>query len=788
MIYNYLKIALRRLRRDARYMVINVLGLGVALAFCILSFTNYRYAHSFDQWHSGSDKIFRVEVYKSSNHILHGTCPASLTPIATSHIPGIEAATRIDSRGLTIKRGENVFNQQVHFVDDNFLDFFQFPLVSGQAKLSDHSSLLITAEMAEKFFGDENPIGQQLLLYADAKIPNPLIITGVMKDCPKNSSIRFDFLTHLDNQMQADTAVVYDSWSWFVDAAFIRLKNPADVPAVEAALQTYTAPQNLASPNWMVERYRLEALPQMALNSRNIRWNNLGGGIPPAAIWGNITVALMLLLTACLNFANTTIAAGNRRLREMGVRKVMGGTQGQLMRQLLSEAFLICLAALGLGMTLVIPMAEWYNATWKHLELKISYADNFPLLLFLGTVVVGTTLMAGAYPAFYISAFNPSNIFRGSLRFGGASVFSRLMMGAQVAISLAALVVGFSFAKNAQMQRSADAGYDRESLIGVELPDVESYRAFRNAVVQLPAADKIAGTRHHVGFNYRRTEFDFSGKHDETLLLDAGKNYLSLVDIRRKSGVMLENLSDATGNTGVLVNETFVREFAGGQDIIGQTLRFDTITYQIAGVVQDFMIDSPFDPMSPVVVRLIPEEQYRYCVVKAKPENLNALYANLEKTWKKLFPYKPFTGFYQSEVVAEALEVSENIATTMFIFSITILLLTISGLFAIVSLNALKQFRALAIRRVLGASAGQISYQLNRNFLLVVIGSLIVGSLMGRIFALAMLNSIYKIHSGVPAFVLFISAVCLLIVMMATAGLKVWQIWKMNVPEALKAE
>lgn len=769
-------------------MVINVLGLGVALAFCILSFTNYRYAHSFDQWHSGNDHLFRVEAIKSSNHILHGVCPASLPPIAATQIPGIEAATRIDSRGLTIKRGENVFNQQVHFVDDNFLDLFDFAVVSGRQKLSDPNALLITEEMATKFFGDENPIGQQLLLYADTKNPKPLTVSGVMKNCPKNSSIHFDFLTHLGNQLQADTPVVYDSWSWFVDAAFIRLKNPADAATVEKALQSYVSPQNLARPNWMIERYQLEALPQMALNSRNIRWNNLAGGIPPAAIWGNLTVAIMLLLTACLNFANTTIAAGNRRLREMGVRKVMGGTQGQLMRQLLSEAFLICLVALILGMTLAYPMADWYNATWKHLELKITYAGNLPMLVFLGTVVLGTTLLAGAYPAFYISAFNPSSIFRGSLRFGGASVFSRLMMGAQVAISLAALILGFSFAKNAEVQRTADSGYDRESLIGAELPDVESYRAFRDAVAQLPAVEKVAGTLHHIGFNYHRTEFDFAGRHEETLLLEAGKDYLPLVDIHQKSGAGFDHLSDAAGNTEILVNETFVREFGGGQDIVGQTLRFDTVTYQVAGVVKDFMIDSPFDPMSPVIVRLVPEEQYRYCVVKARPENLNALYADLEKTWKKLFPFKPFTGFYQSEVVAEALEVSENIANTMFIFSITILLLTISGLFAIVSLNALKQFRALAIRRVLGATAGQISYQLNRNFILVVIGSLIAGSLMGRVFALAMLNGIYKIHSGVPVEVLLVSSVCLILVMATTAGLKVWQIWKMNVPEALKAE
>ncbi|MEO6037868.1 MAG: ABC transporter permease, partial [Saprospiraceae bacterium] len=380
MLNSYLKLALRNLRRNGCYLIINVLGLGVALAFCILSFTQARFATSFDRWHPAAERIFRVETFKTSNHLLHGTCPASLTEAAAREIPGVEAATRIDSRGLVVKSGENVFNQQVHFVDGNFLDLFQIPLVTGQARLADRGTLLISEDMAHKFFGNESALGKTLLFYADLETQRKtLTISGVFKNLPKNSSLQFQILTHLDNQLEGDQPVRYDSWKWFVDAGFLKLANSADAPAVEAALQQYIAPQNSANQNWQAERYRLDALPGMSMHARDIRWNNLSNGIPPAAIWGNITVALMLLLTACLNFANTTIAIGNRRLREMGMRKVMGGTQRQLMFQLLSEAGLICVAALALGMIIVKPMTEWYNATWKHLDLQVSYADNPPL-------------------------------------------------------------------------------------------------------------------------------------------------------------------------------------------------------------------------------------------------------------------------------------------------------------------------------------------------------------------------------------------------------------------------
>jgi len=248
-------------------------------------------------------------------------------------------------------------------------------------------------------------------------------------------------------------------------------------------------------------------------------------------------------------------------------------------------------------------------------------------------------------------------------------------------------------------------------------------------------------------------------------------------------------VNETTGSeTEVLVNETFVREIGGNKSVVGEMLNFDTISYRIAGVVKDFMTDSPFDAMSPVVVRCAPERSFTYCILKTKPEDLSAVHADMEKTWKQLFPYKPFTGFYQSEVMAEALEVSENIATTMSAFAVIILLLTVSGLFAIVSLNALKQFRGLALRRVLGARAGNIAFHLNRNFLFVTLVATIIGCLLGRVFALAMMDSIYKIHAGVSVPVLVFSAFGVLAVLLATVGVKVWQVLRANLTEALKAE
>lgn len=770
-------------------MAINIAGLGIALAFCIFAFENYQFANSFDQWHPDKERVFRVESFKSSNHLVHGVCPATLPPQALAEIPGVEAATRIDSRGVVIKRGDNVFNHEVHFADENFLNIFRFELLSGQVRIADRNAVLINEEMAEKFFGKENPVGQSLMFYSESDQRKNLIISGVMKNSPKNSSIRFQFLTHLDNQLERDQPVRYDSWKWMVDAGFLKLKSGADVAAVEAALQRYVEPQNLANENWHAEKYRLQSLVGMAQNARNVRWNNIWESPHPASIWGNIVLAVMLLLTACLNFANTTLAIGNRRLREMGVRKTMGGTLNQIRLQLLGEAFIVCVAALLVGMTLVFPLVDGFNAMWKHLDIKITYLNNYPMLAFLlGTVVV-TTLLAGAYPAFYISRFSPSGIFRGTLKFGGASVFSRILMGLQIVMAVTTIVAGLSFARNARLQRNADIGYARDGIVGVETRDLAALQKFEDAMRSNPKVVEMAKTRHHAGFGFRRTEFKYQGETAETQWLEVGKNYLPVMGMKVLSGTDFSSVNETTGSeTEVLVNETFVKEIGSNQPVIGEMLNFDTVSYRIAGVVKDFMADSPFDAMAPAVIRCTPEKSLTYCIIKTRPEDMTAVFADMEKVWKELFPYLPYTGFYQNEVMANSLEVSENLFITMTAFSLISLLLTISGLFAIVSLNAHKQLRSLALRRVLGATAGNIAFHLNRNLLLVVVASIFLGCFGGRMLTLLLMNSIFKIHFGTPPAMMMFAFIIITATLLFTIALKVWQVLKINVMEALKTE
>ena len=641
MLSNYFKLTVRHLQRNGRYLLINVLGLGFALGFCILAYLNYQFANTYDHWHRDADRIVRAELVKANGEP-YGICPSALGPAAVGDLSGVEAQCRYDSRGTVVKRGDAVFNEPMHFADEDFFQFFDFEALAGSLDLRDRSKVVIDEETAKKYFGAENPVGQTLLFYADTDQKLPLTVGGVVKKIPLNSSLRFHFITNLDNQFDGPKHVDYVGWKWVVDAVFLKLKNPADAPTVLAGLQRYVAPANTARPDWTAGAFRLERLRDMALDSRPLRNNGLWNGVPPAAVWGNVTMALLLLLTAALNFANMTIAVCNRRLREMGVRKVMGGTRFQLMRQLLGESLFVVLLAAGLGMLLAYPITDWFNATWKFTDFQPNFSDPHLLAYIAGTVLF-TTVLAGSYPAFYISSFRPSSIFRGGVLFGGSNIFSSVMMGLQVTISIVAVVTGVSFARNAEFNRRADIGFDYQPILQAWLPNATDYQRFNDAVQDVPGVVGTAGSLHLPGFGFKTIDFKWQGEGQESILYEVGSDLPALMGMRLVQGTWAAPAVDTMPSSEVVVNQTFVRQIAGNKDVIGQEITFQKRTVRIAGVVSDFMTNNPFMPLSPAVLQPIPLRDWRRCIIKtASVAQQPQIMAALESKWKQLFPYTPF--------------------------------------------------------------------------------------------------------------------------------------------------
>ena len=790
MFKNYFKTAFRHLKRHKSYLLINVLGLALALALCIVAYVNWKFDRDFDKFHPQADKIFRVATVKSGSLQKYGVCPAPVAEAAKTDIAGVEDAIVMDSWNVTVNKGENTFAESILFTEPSFLKWFNFPLLSGQADLENPNTLLISNQMASKYFGEEDPIGQTLTLFAGEDRRKDLVVSGVLEDHPRNSSIYPNFITNLSNQVRGDGSLVRSTeWEQWREVVFLVLEKPENAPDVLAELNRYIPIHRQVMPDFASQEFFLEPLPTMAHHARELRRDALRSSLPPSAVWSNIVMAILLLLVASLNFTNTTISLAGRRLKEIGVRKVLGGTQKQLVQQLLSESFLVCILGLGLGLVFADYVLKVYNSMYTFLDLKMSLSENPALAGFLVGTVFLTTLLAGAYPAFYISSFNPKKIFRGSVKFGGSNLVSRILLGLQVAISLVALVAGLSFARNAHFQQTTDLGFERDGIQAVVTDDEATFRVLQNEALKNPKILASAGVRSHVGDSCPRVECSINAQKAEVEYMTVGERYLELMDMEIIQGRGFNYEMETDYQNAIVVNEKFVDDFLQNVDPIGQAVVFfDTLQCSIIGVIGNFMQDSFFDPLRPLVLNLKKADQYQYLAIKTGATDMMAVRSDLEQIWKSNFPLQPFEHFYQDDFLAMDMLVTNNIKWFMLIVAIITFLLTVTGLFALISLNIMKRMKEIAVRRVLGATMQNISFLLNKNYLWIITSGIVIGIASGAWFALLLLDSIYSIHAGVSSVIMTAAGLCAILAVMTTIGIKIWQIRQMNVADVLKRE
>jgi putative ABC transport system permease protein len=790
MYQNYLKLALRNLSKNRLYTLLNVLGLGVGITLMIWGYQTYRFCFSMDDFHADKEHLFRVVVNRDGNDELKGVCPLPVAKMAQRDFASITESVRWDSRGCDIKGDHSEpFSEEVHFTDPSFFTMFNFPLVSGAYDLTDKNTVLMTEKMVEKYFGKTNPLGKTLLLYTGEKLSIPLQVSGVLKDVPTNSSFRFNFITNFENLKTSDSTFLQpDDWKWFADAVILKIPNAEDAIHLASDFNQYLPQQNAARKDWLVTKFQLLPLSTINDQAEYISSNGLVGRPNDGATYGGLMMACLIFLSACLNFANTTVSRSNRRLREMGVRKVMGGTRSQLMRQMLLE----CGAVVAMAIVVSVVMTSWWvptaNSMFDGLESHADFLNDRILQIYLLGLFVFTTLVAGSYPAFYISSFNPSRIFRGAIKFGGNNLFSRVLLGLQVVVSLITVVAGVSFARNATFQKNFDYGYNRSDLIGVSVPDQDTYNALRNAVQQLPGVESVAGTRHHIGFGNRSITVEVGDKKREVNYFEVGDNYTEVMNLHALSGRLLETQRESDYNNAVLISQKMATEFGWtNATAVGQQIRIDTATYAVVGAINDIQLHV-FEPLAPAIMRLVKPERYTNLIIKARPGDLISVHDRVKAQWAQLYPLKPFRGFYQDEIAVDAMKVTQSISTIFTWLSVVAMLLTATGLFALVSLTILKKMKEIALRKVVGAKPSQILLLVSRGYAWIFGIAIVIGCWAGLGMTKFLMDTIFKINVGVEPLTMVWAVLVLLLIAMGTVGFKVRQALQANPADVLRAD
>ncbi|HEV3225088.1 MAG TPA: ABC transporter permease [Puia sp.] len=790
MFRNYCTIILRNLWKNKLYTVINIVSLAVGIASIVWGIQTYRYSFSYNNFLNNQENIFRVLTKVAGNDNLKGYCPEYLARMAKNDFPAVKETVRWDSRGLNVKADLNdPFEAQAHFTDPQFFDFFNFPLVRGTNQLSDRSTVLITQSAAKKFFGDSDPLGKTLTFYSDETFKMPLKVTGILKDPPFNSSFQFEMITNNDNQLKSDGShIKNDDWEWFSDAVFIRLSNPSDAPKLARDFARYVQLQQSARQDIQLKSFALDPFSNV-LSEFDVENNALYRRPGDSATYGPLVLAILILLSACLNFANTSVAQSNRRLKEMGVRKVMGSSLRQIVFQQLMECAFIVLLAVMLSVVINNFWIPTFNSMFDYLKVEANYLTDYTLLISLGVILVFVTLLAGAYPAFYISRFNATNIFRGSIKFGGSNLFSRVLLGFQVAISFITVIAGVAFSRNSTFQSKYDYAYQKANVIGVDLQNEFAYIPARDAFIKIQGVEKLAGTINNIGFSYARMPLQAKGIKNESIYIKTGDNYIDLMRLKLVAGrnFIAESRSDI--GKSMIINEKLAFQFGWKpEEAIGKQIKpNDTTTCTVIGVLKDFTQGTLFDPIQPVAMVLADPEKYSKIIILAKPGSLNKVFAETKAAWSKLYPAKPFRGYYQDELDAQASNVNESVATIFRWFALISVLMAATSMFALVSLNVLKKSKEIAIRKVVGAEDRHIFQLVMKGYIWILLLSAVVGCYGGYALSKLLMDLIFRINAGVSSSSLTLSFIGVLLICGATIGARVWLVLRTKATDALKA-
>ncbi len=689
-------------------------------------------------------------------------------------ISQVGKVARVYPTGGNFKVGDELFRTNVTGVDPDFFDMFTFNFVSGSnSSISDKSKILISTKLVELYFPDNDPV-DKIITYINGDEKIDFIVGGVFEKQPFNSSFYMDAYVHFDNVIDIGG---WDENNWALfNTTFVSVNDPWDVPAIERQLQQYVEIQNRAKEDYKVDFFYLDPFAGMAVrDEKEDVWNSwFNDSLPVAAAIAPGIMAILILLIACFNFTNTSIAIANRRIKEIGIRKVMGSRRNQLIAQFLGENLLLTFFALIVGLLIAEILVPAYSQMWSFLEISLNYRDNAGLIGFLVLLLIFTGIVAGSYPAFYVSGFQPSSILRGTLKFGGTNNFTRVLLTLQYAISFIAIISGFIFTQNAQYQNDYDMGFHMESVVFAYVEDESGYNALRNAISGNDKITQMAGSRHSATSSWYTDPIKFESSEMDVRLLDIGDDYLKTIGATIIDGRDFIKDSQSDVESSVIVNEELVRSF-GWENPVGQLLILsDTIQLYVAGVVKDIYIDGAlWDPIEPMLMRYVKQKNYRFLSVKADVSDINEVHDYMEAKWKEVFPDKLSNVTYMEEQKANQVLVNKNIKVMFLFLGIVATILSAIGLFSLVSLNIIKRMKEIGVRKVLGASIPGIVNIINREFLIILSIASVLGSVAGYYMADMLMGSIWTYYLPIGPLAFIFSVLIMFVISAITVGGKV---------------
>ncbi|SDF01277.1 FtsX-like permease family protein [Dyadobacter soli] len=801
MLKNYLKIALRTLAQSKVYSVINITGLSIGLAAAMLIMLYTKDEVSYDGFHVNNPNIYRI-TFKSVNpagvlenrSAITGYLPGPKFSAAT---PEIEAFTRFHQHRNDLKVGDQVTSQEVHQADRDFFKIFSFRLLSGNplTALSQPRSVVISEETAEKHFGTVNALGKTML-FKDAFDENaafePFTVTGVAAKCPQNSSIQFEILQPLpvpESQMQGE--------AWFNSSlnTFVKLTPGADTTAVSATMNRIYQSDARDAMKAVAEKYglknkqyyALQPFTAIHLDPQLAAENGLVNGSKPLFSYVLSGIALFIMLIACINFVNLTVARSLKRAKEIGVRKVVGGGRYQLAAQFLGESFVLCFAAFVLAILLVESVLPTFN-NLANKALSLSYLFDWQLIAAYIALFILTALLAGFYPAVVLSGYDPVKTLYSRFNFSGRNYLQKTLVVVQFALASFLIIVTLTMRSQFNFLTNMELGYDDRNLLSIEKQNLTRPEA-KLLTEELLKNHSITAVSPKNGGQWGTTARINGGTDIEFSYETVGANYLSVLKIPLLQGRKLSGALATDSTKAILVNETFVKK-AGWKKPLGQVVDFwynPGEQYTVVGVVKDYHFQSLTSNIRPQLFTMKPGNVFGKVLIRIKPGTESASLGHIGKTFRKLFPLVPYSYQFIDEANVKSYESEAKWKQIMLFGAVLTIFISCIGLFGLATLAAERRTKEIGIRKVLGASVAGIVTLLSSDFVKLVALSFVV-SFPAAYYAMQKWLENYPYKVEISAWIFLSASALSLVIALCTVSFQSVRTALMNPVKSLRSE
>lgn len=732
MLRHHLLFALRALRRDRIYTALNLLGLATGLAAALLVLLWVQDELTFDRFHRQGKNIYRV----LTNWDFGGkrewaeVTPAGLGPAVKAELPGVQEAVRVWRNGTcTFQAGATLMEAaDVLIVDKAFFDVFDFPILrsDGSKPLQTPNGILLTETLARRFFADADPLGKTLRF--ENKVD--LVVTGILKDPPSNSSIQFSCLMPWEpvaNQVVSDAQQAFH-WGQMSFTTWLLLRPETDQKKLVhqlAALVGRHRNRPNDSPFW----YAVQPLHQVYLDSDMIAWNYLGGDRKTIAIFG--LIGLLILAIACINYVNLATARASTRAKEVGVRKTVGAGRGELFAQFMAESTLLILAATALAVVFAQCALPLFNElSGKNLESGQLLQPSALRVIAVSALLA--LLLAGIYPAFLLTRFNPVAVLKGQFFSFGKSgrnmgvTLRKTLVTAQFVFSLALITGALIISRQMEFLRQAKLGYERQNIFAVNFWDSNTEAgAIRQALDGKPGVAAVTmSDNKFVDLGSQNGGMKWEGQPEGKTMpiwqIGVETGLPEFFGLQLKEGRWFRPELNGWDTTSFIINETAAREMGLNDGALDKWIDFNGTKGLIAGVIKDFHFRSLHDPIEPLVLYQAPQWTKLFYIKTASGQTPEAI-ASAQAVFERLCPGKVFKYEFIDEQYDQLYKTEARVGTLFNLFAGLAILISCLGLLGLATFAAQQRTKEIGIRKILGASVGSVVGLLTKDFMKLVL-------------------------------------------------------------------